>query len=254
MFRKSIIRLLVFLFLFALACQSPAKQPLILVSKEYDSRFIYWPAMGDPTVRIIDMYTTSYDSVDHYLSKASGIIISGGPDINPAIYGMASDTGRCGPLDPRRDSLELKMIRYAMEQDIPLLCICRGHQMLNAAGGGSLIVDIPADITTAIDHGPGNQHMVYLVKGTRLSGIVGLDSGLVNTSHHQAVENLAPGFRVSAYAPDGIIEAIEPEDTTEHPFILGVQWHPETMIRTSDSPFTVAIARRFMEEIHTAKR
>ncbi len=254
MFRKSVIRLLVLFFLYTPACQSPADKPIILVSREYDQRFIYWPALGQGNARMVDMYTLAEDSVDHYLSLASGIIISGGPDIDPAIYGKGSEAERCGNLDKRRDSLEMKMIRYAMVQKIPLLCICRGHQMLNAFSGGSLIVDIPADVESPIEHGKGSHHTVYVVDGTLLSSIVKLDSGRVNSSHHQAVESPAPGFRVSAFAPDGIIEAIEPVDTSGHPFILGVQWHPETMIRESQSPFTLAIARRFMQEVRATRR
>ena len=141
-----------------------------------------------------------------------------------------------------------------MENYIPLLGICRGHQILNVVNEGSLIIDIPSDFDTLVAHSKGHKHMVQVVEGTLLYEILGEDSGMVNTSHHQAVEILAPGFRASAYATDGLIEAIEPVDRTKHPFILGVQWHPESMIRESQSPFTVAIAKRFMEALHATQR
>lgn len=253
MLRKTFLPSLLFLIL-ASACDRPAQKSLILVSREYDHRFIYWPALGDSTVSMVDMYTRTRDSVDYYLSRASGIIISGGPDINPAIYGRESDTALCETPDLRRDTLELRMIRYALKEDIPLLCICRGHQMLNAALGGSLIQDIPTEFGSLIHGGKGSKHEVAVEKGTFLDGILQPDSGQVNSSHHQGVKISAPGFRASAFAPDGIIEAIEPLDTTRHSFVLGVQWHPETMIRESDSPFTLALARRFMEEVHATRR
>jgi putative glutamine amidotransferase len=146
------------------------------------------------------------------------------------------------------------MIQYAMENDIPLLGICRGHQILNVANNGSLIIDIPSDYDTTIVHRKGGDHMVRIIEGTLLSDLILPDSGLVNSSHHQAVEDLAPGFRASAFAPDGIIEAIEPVDPYEHPFILGVQWHPETLVRVSENhPFSMPILMRFVEEVHKTK-
>jgi len=253
MWRKYSILLLAVFLLLCTACQVSKEKSLLLVSKDYDNRFGYWPAMGDTTVKMVSLYHASPDSLDYYLSVASGIIISGGPDINPAYYGKEEETERCGKLDLRRDSLELSMINYAMENNIPLLCICRGEQILNVANKGSLIIDVPTDFDTTVNHSTGHKHMVRIVEGTLLSEIVGYDSGIVNTSHHQAVEIIAPGFRASAYAADGLIEAIEPVRGNSHPFILGVQWHPETMIRESQSPFTVAIAEKFMEAVHATK-
>jgi putative glutamine amidotransferase len=200
------------------------------------------------------MYNVPEDSVGFWLSVADGIIISGGPDINPAIYGREYEKDRCENIDYRRDTLEMRMIRYAIDHDIPLLCICRGQQMLNAFMGGSLIIDIPTDYDTLVVHRqkgkPRAVHMVSVVKGTMLSDIVKSDSGLVNSSHHQAVELLAPGFRATAYAPDSIIEAIEPSDSSEHPFILSVQWHPEAMYSEPDPAFSLTIARRFMAAVY----
>ena len=113
------------------------------------------------------------------------------------------------------------------------------------------IIDIPSDYDTTIIHRKGGDHMVRIVEGTLLSALIDPDSGLVNSSHHQAVENLAPGYRATAFARDGIIEAIEPVDPDGHPFILGVQWHPETLIRESENhPFSLPILLRFVEEAH----
>ena len=250
MFRKTIIQSLAVILLVAAACQSDPV-PVVLVSKDYDNRFAEWLPMAGRQCKPVNMYTVSADSIAYYLSMADGIIISGGPDVNPAIYGKASETDRCESIDDRRDSLELRMIRYAIEKKIPLLGICRGHQILNVANKGSLIIDIPSDYDTTIIHRKGGDHMVKIVEGTLLSDLIAPDSGLVNSSHHQAVENLAPGYRASAFARDGIIEAIEPVDPDGHPFILGVQWHPETLIRESENhPFSLPILLRFVEEVN----
>jgi putative glutamine amidotransferase len=253
MFRKYFIPLIAAILLTAGACQSD--KPFVLVSKDYDNRFAEWLPMSGRESITVNMYTVDPDSIAYYLSRASGIIISGGPDVNPVLYGKASETDRCEGIDNRRDSLELRMIRYAMENHIPLLGICRGHQILNVANEGSLIIDIPSDYDTTIVHRGGEGHMIRIMEGTLLADIILPDSGMVNSSHHQAVETLAPGFLVSAVAPDGIIEAIEPVARDAHPFILGVQWHPETLIRTDENhPFSLPILTYFVEEVHKITR
>lgn len=249
MFRKAIIQLLAATLLIVAACQSHPTS-LVLVSKDYDNRFEEWLPMAGIKCKSVNMYTVSTDSIKYYLSKADGIVISGGPDVNPVIYGKASETDRCESIDNRRDSLELRMIGYAIENNIPLLGICRGHQILNVAQKGSLIIDIPSDFDTTVIHRQGDDHMVRIIEGSLLSELILPDSGLVNSSHHQAVDELAPGYRATAFAPDGIIEAIEPVDPDGHPFILGVQWHPETLVRQSENhPFSRPILLRFMEEV-----
>ena len=189
MFRKAIIQVLAVILLVAAACQS-GPTSMVLVSKDYDNRFAEWLPMAGRQCNPVNMYTVSTDSIDYYLSMADGIIISGGPDVNPVIYGKASETERCESIDNRRDSLELRMISYAMENNIPLLGICRGHQIVNVANKGSLIIDIPSDYDTTVIHRKGGDHMVKIVEGTLLSDLIVPDSGFVNSSHHQAVEDL----------------------------------------------------------------
>ncbi len=242
------------ILLFAVACQS-RPVTVVLVSKDYDNRFEEWLPMAGRPCLTVNMYQASADSTDYYLSMADGIIISGGPDINPEWFGKAYETERCENIDNRRDSLELRMIRYAMDHNLPLLGICRGHQILNVANKGSLIIDIPTDYDTSITHRGGGGHMVRIAEGSMLSEMILPDSGFVNSSHHQAVDQLAPGFRASAFAPDGIVEAIEPVDQKGHPFILGVQWHPETLARDSANHlFSLPILLRFMEKARSVKR
>jgi putative glutamine amidotransferase len=181
--------------------------------------------------------------VDQALEGLSGVVLSGGDDVAPARYGEPPHA-TVVEVDATRDEFELGLVRAARERDLPILAICRGIQVLNVACGGTLVQDIPSQIPGALPHKlpvPPNQpyslaHEVWLEKDSLLSTLMherlsGADACDVNSRHHQAVKSAAPGFRVSATAPDGIIEAIE--DPAAH-FCLGVQWHPENFWRTGE--------------------
>jgi putative glutamine amidotransferase len=227
----------------------------ILISKIYNPHFNNWLTQTGADLDLINMYPVSMDSVEYWLGQADGIIISGGEDVNPALYGMEEEVGKCEGIDYRRDTLEIKMIKYAIENKIPLLCICRGCQILNVANGGTLIPDIPSDFDTIIKHSGGkSKHWVNISEGTFLYNICHTTGDTVNSFHHQAVKEVAPLFRAVAYAEDSLIEAIEMADTTGHSFILGVQWHPEGM--EFSNPLSGNIAKRFINEtkIHSHKQ
>jgi putative glutamine amidotransferase len=226
--------------------------PCILISKKYTTNFPEWLTQVNKRLDLVDMYPVDPDSIDYYLMKSSGIIISGGPDVNPSLYGKEDEIGKCEEIDNRRDTLEIRMIRYAMENRVPLLCICRGCQILNVANGGTLIPDIPSDYDTIIIHRGGtSKHWVNISEGTLLYEICQTRGDTVNSYHHQAVDDLAPLFRAVAFAEDSLIEAIELADTSQGLFILGVQWHPEAM-EFSD-PLSGKIAERFIEETKKAR-
>ena len=222
--------------------------PLILISKDYKPQIKLWLEEVDDGFEFVNMYTVPADSIDYFLERSSGMLISGGPDVNPAFYGMEDAREKCDTIDYRRDTLEFRMIRYAMENDIPLLCICRGHQILNVVNGGTLIPDIPTDGDTLVIHpGRTSRHWVSLVSGTLLHDICQVDGDTVNSSHHQAVDKVAPGFRFSSFARDSLKESIELIDTTGYGFILGVQWHPENM--DVSHPLSGPIARYYLDEV-----
>lgn len=226
--------------------------PCILISKEYNANFHEWLTQVDRRLDLINMYSVGPDSVDYYLMKSCGIIISGGPDVNPALYGKPDEIGKCEDIDYRRDTLEFRMIRYAMENKIPLLCICRGCQILNVANGGTLIPDIPSDFDTIIRHRGGtSRHRVNITEGTLLYNICQTKGDTVNSYHHQAVKDIAISFRAVAFAEDSLIEAIEPGDTSGRPFILGLQWHPEAM--EFSNPLSGPIGERFLKETKKAR-
>jgi putative glutamine amidotransferase len=164
--------------------------------------------------------------------ESAGILLSGGCDIHPSLYGRMEDLPFCRDIDPVRDSLELAIIELALMYKIPLLGICRGAQILNVAMKGSLIADIRAIIPESLNHSEKDKdaiHEVRINRDSALYRLTGLTSGNVNSSHHQSVNLIAPGFVATAFSADEVIEAIESNHHVEHPFCLAVQWHPERM-------------------------
>lgn len=169
------------------------------------------------------------------LDTLDGIVLSGGADIDPDYLG--EEPLDCISINPRRDRQELMLVRLAADRQIPVLGICRGIQVLAAALGGKLYQDIKTQHDqTCIEHSQTiarglPSHEVKLVKDSLLYGFFGKETLAVNSFHHQAVKEVPAGFRVTAFAPDGIIEGME--STTFRP-ILGVQWHPECFLLEND--------------------
>ena len=152
-----------------------------------------------------------------------GLLLPGGGDMDPKFYGQARIPA-CGEPNLLRDAAEPLLLRAFLAADKPVLGICRGIQVMNAVLGGDLYQDIKP-----FEHLPHNGHWakvhtVTVRRGTLLSRILGQDTVLVNSQHHQAVDRVAPGFTLAALSEDGIVEAIEKPDAR---FCLGVQWHPE---------------------------
>jgi putative glutamine amidotransferase len=190
-------------------------------------------------VRIID----SSMSVADALADVGGLLLTGGGDVDPARYGETPHQ-TLDEVDPARDEFEIALIAAARARDLPIFAICRGVQVLNVAAGGTLVQDIPSEVTGAVNHSlvvpphPPYElaHEVWVEKDSLLAKLlgerlVGSDTCEVNSRHHQAVKTVAPGYRVSATAPDGVIEAIEDPAAR---FCLGVQWHPENFFRTGE--------------------
>ncbi|GAA2633010.1 MULTISPECIES: gamma-glutamyl-gamma-aminobutyrate hydrolase family protein [Streptomyces] len=159
-------------------------------------------------------------SAAEVLSRVDGLVVAGGPDLDPVHYGAARDS-RTGAPATVRDHWELALIAAALDADMPLLGICRGMQALNVALGGTLIQHIDGHFETP---GATSWHPVRPVPGTRYADLVPQEAQ-VPTYHHQAVDRLGRGLVVSAHAVDGTVEAIELPDPER--WVLGVQWHPE---------------------------
>ncbi len=166
-------------------------------------------------------------------SHLDGLLLAGGVDVHPSEFGEEV-APYCGDIDRARDLVELQLLRWAIDQKLPVLGICRGNQMLNVAAGGTLYQDIGAQVNHALRHEhvngePYNRltHSIEVDPPSRLARALGATHIDVNSLHHQSIKQVAPGFRVVARAPDGIIEGIESQNGH---FALGVQFHPEWLI------------------------
>lgn len=174
--------------------------------------------------------------VPRVVERIDGLVLTGGGDIEAHRYGMENHP-TMRRMDFDRDEFEIALVREARARSLPVLAICRGLQVVNVALGGTLIQDIPSEVGsmdhTVIGHAVYDGHQpVRLADGCRVAEAVGTTELLVNSIHHQAVRDLAPGLRDVAWALDGVIEAVEPEDD-DWP-LFAVQWHPEYLDQGED--------------------
>jgi putative glutamine amidotransferase len=207
----------------------------VAVSKT-SGKYEKWLMNADPDVVIVNMYGMTVDSALFVLSACHGLLLTGGEDVNPAYYGKLNELSKCEEIDNYRDSLELALIKRALLVRMPIFGICRGEQILNVALGGTLLTDIPADVGNQVAHRcpPGSEdclHMVKIDPQSELYHLTAVENGMVNSFHHQAVDMIAPGMRVTALSENGVIEAIEREMPLGKSFIMGVQWHPEALAK-----------------------
>lgn len=184
------------------------------------------------------------------IESLDGLILTGGDDPAPHLYGEEPLQG-LGNIEYERDVAELAVIKLALELKKPILGICRGMQILNVACGGTLIQDIPRQVPGAFQHAQKGSRQYGAHKVTLQPGFVadaiGKTEIMVNTSHHQAVKDVAPGFMMTGSAADGVIEAIESVDGLH----VGLQWHPERMWGNDSDMLKVAEA--FVEKVRQTK-
>ena len=181
------------------------------------------------------------------LSRLDGLVLSGGGDIDPAVYGAARDPAT-GAASTDRDTAELQLCQRALADGVPVLAICRGLQVVNVAFGGTLHQHLP-DFVGHDGHSPDpggyGTHKVSIAPGSRLEGLLGRAETAVPTHHHQAIDRLGTGLAAVAWAGDGVIEAAEPAGTGGPASLLAaVQWHPEAADDPSLFAALVAAARR----------
>jgi putative glutamine amidotransferase len=206
---------------------------------------------GLPRVRVNEAYTNALAAVGLVpavlppvapdlavaaLTGAAGLVLTGGEDIDPALFGEAAHPATGSP-HAARDACEVALAREALVQRIPTLAICRGAQVLNVALGGTLVQDIPSQCTTSTSHDQSIRrtervHDVQIDPRSMLSGIVGATAISTNSSHHQAVNRVAPSLTAVARSDDGIVEALEPLDPAW--WLVAVQWHPEELTATPE--------------------
>jgi putative glutamine amidotransferase len=189
-----------------------------------------------------------------------GLVLTGGEDVAPERYGeeVRHPNVECVP---ERDALEFQLLDWAMKDDLPVLAICRGVQVLNVALGGTLYQDLTHDRPVHLVHDQSlgesprprtePHHPVTIATGSCLADVLGLEAVEVNSMHHQGLKGLAPPLKAVGHAPDGLVEGVEPVDAARSSFLLGVQWHPEELARGGDGPsrrlferFVAAAAKR----------
>ncbi|HEX6512438.1 MAG TPA: gamma-glutamyl-gamma-aminobutyrate hydrolase family protein [Chloroflexota bacterium] len=165
------------------------------------------------------------------LGQAGGLLLTGGADVDPGRYG-AQPSSKLGHTDPERDELEIALVRAARERRQAVFGICRGQQLINVAVGGTLYQDVPSEHPSPVMHDtkprvgpPRLVHSLDVEKNSRLADIMGADNLEVNSFHHQAVKDLGPGLRATAFSPDGLVEAFESDGGR----LLAVQCHPEEL-------------------------
>jgi len=185
------------------------------------------------------------------VEQLAGICLSGGPDLAPEGYGAAPDP-HLGPTEPELDAFETALVRQADRLGLPVLGICRGLQALNVARGGTLHQHLPDLTDHTIDHrqtaaGHVETHDVRIAPDSRLAGILGTTETRVNSFHHQAIDRLGTGLRAVAWAPDGMIEAVEVDAER---LVLGVQWHAEGLV---GRPEQLALFETLVDEAGRAR-
>ena len=201
------------------------------------------PAHGGPALRAL------FDLFD-------GLVLTGGEDVAPERYGeeILHPNVECVP---ERDALEFQLLEWALADDLPVLAICRGVQVLNVGLGGTLYQDLASDRPTPLIHDQGlgdsprpraePHHPVTVRSGSCLADVLGLETVEVNSMHHQGIKTLAPPLAPVAHAPDGLVEGVEAADAARWSFLVGVQWHPEELARAGHVP-----SRRLFERFIAA--
>jgi putative glutamine amidotransferase len=217
----------------------------------------YWARVREAGAEVLDLDEASAGSVAAVIAQADGLMLTGGIDVDPARYGAERHV-KVRETDPARDEMELAALEEALRRDIPVLAICRGHQLLNVGFGGALLQHIAsgehrADYRT--QGYPSRWHDLRVEPGSRLSAIFPAGPGRINSRHHQAVTRgtLAGGLRPVAFAAGHDDELVEGVESAQHRWVVGVQWHPERP-EPQEPHFAAAMRRLFSVFVEAAGR
>ncbi|MDD7401472.1 MAG: gamma-glutamyl-gamma-aminobutyrate hydrolase family protein [Eubacteriales bacterium] len=216
--------------------------PLLRISQDYPRSLAAAGASPFMIAQNLDS-----DLLAYQMSLMDALVIPGGDDLDPSYY--HEEPNYTAEFKPLRDTFEWQLLDIAVQQGKPILGICRGLQILNVYFGGSLYQDIKAQGASQVKHCQDNAirypwHSVDIVPASHVHQALGVTETRVNSLHHQAVKDLAPGFAITARAKDGVVEAIE---STSGPLRWGIQWHPEML--SLQSPEGQAIFNHFLDQV-----
>jgi putative glutamine amidotransferase len=187
------------------------------------------------------------------LNSCDGLVLSGGIDIHPRFYGNISTNYAGAPdvFNEARDEFEIAAFQMAQENNLPVLGICRGMQLINVIHNGSMLQDLGSIVKPVHIGNPDKSHDIKIEPGTILSGIIRNETTATNSAHHQAIDKLGVDLVINAVSADGVIEGIERKQPDGKPFLLAIQWHPERMFRfgLEKSAGSASIRQRFIEEV-----
>jgi putative glutamine amidotransferase len=226
----------------------PAGLPQSVVMNQ---RYYVAAALAGAVPVLVPLFDNDDDTLRELYERVDGILVPGGVDMDPSTYGEAPHP-RLGNIDPARDRTEMLMAKWAVEDRKPYLGLCRGAQVLNVAQGGTLWQDLDALYDGAIKHDyfPNSgfdrdylAHEVTIAPASRLRRASNVESFAVNSMHHQGLKTIGEGLRATAFAPDGLVEAVELDD--DDAFVVGVQWHPEVFELTE--PNTLHLFSEFID-------
>ena len=193
--------------------------------------YVRWIRNEDADIEVVRLDAELGNLAD--VSECDGLVLSGGVDIDPELYDgpMEYVKAPAGGFQTERDLFEQAALQLAWEMGLPVLGVCRGLQLINVSCGGTLVQDMGerGDAVHENVTGTDKEHQVSLVSGSQLGKITGCSGGVVNSAHHQAIDQLGEGLRINCRAEDGTIEGIEWEVPEGKPWMLAVQWHPERM-------------------------
>lgn len=209
----------------------------------------YYEILEDLEAVVVPLPNTRYvEHSDYYFNFIDGLLLVGGADINPRLYD-SEVSPKTGPFYVRRDNFEREMVFKAVSRKMPILGICRGHQLINVIFGGSLYQDLDERVESTLNHRQtpeldfSNSHEIEIVPDTRLARIFAESRLEVNSAHHQIVRRIPEGLRTAAFASDGVVEALE---GTDEGYIQTVQWHPEMQ---ADTEFSVNLFKDFISAV-----
>ncbi len=232
----------------------PARPRIGYTSREADKAYFlkwqrdYWYSVllaGGEPVQLNPEFTQDYDAV---LDTLDGLLLTGGGDMDPALYGQAMNGTDANSIYPERDRMEMALTRAALERNMPVFGVCRGIQVINVALGGTLAQHVEGHTGKNNSFDAPRPHAVRIQPGSLLDRTLACGPAIdANSYHHQAVmpADLAPGLVISGQTTDGVVEALEHAD---HPWFLAVQWHPERLYELGDEH------RRIWEDFVEAAR